>query len=102
MPFFGRSSSADQRKAQEWAQWFAQRNPLAIVSFVLGVFSFIEFGVLLVFGVAGIVLGVLSLRQLRNPAANDLRTKGHFLAWAGIGLSVASLIIAIFFLRVLG
>src|SRR5438477_8772767 len=64
MALFGRPTAEDDRKAREWAQWFAQRNPLAIASLVLGIFSFIEFGALIIFGVAGIVLGVIALIQL--------------------------------------
>jgi hypothetical protein len=64
MPLFGRPSAEDDRKAQEWAEWFAQRNPLAIASLVLSLFSFIEFGALIIPGVAGIILGAIALIQL--------------------------------------
>src|SRR5436853_859203 len=99
MPLFGRPSAEDDRKAQEWAEWFAQRNPLAIASLVLGVFSFVEFGALIIFGVAGIILGIVALVQLsRRGRFSDHgsieRTKGRALAWFGIALSVASLVIA--------
>src|SRR5437773_95262 len=100
MALFGRPTAEDDRKAREWSQWFAQRNPLAIASLVLGVFSFIEFGALIIFGVAGIVLGIAALIQLGKPGD---RTRGHALAWSGITLSAASLAIAlILYLRVLG
>src|SRR5438034_7787566 len=109
MPRFGRPTAEDDRKAQQWAEWFGQRNPLAIASLVLGVFSFIEFGALVIFGVAGIVLGIVALTQLAQTrgrssdhAAKE-QPKGFLLAWTGIGLSVASLVIAgILYLRVLG
>jgi hypothetical protein len=109
MPRFGRPTAEDDRKAQQWAEWFAQRNPLAIASLVLGVFSFIEFGALVIFGVAGIVLGIVALTQLgrtrdrlSDDAANE-KPKGFFIAWMGIGLSIASLVIAaILYLRVFG
>ena len=100
MPRFGRPTAEDDRKAQEWAQWFAQRNPLAIASLVLGIFSFIEFGALIIFGVAGIVLGIVALIQLSKAVD---RTKGHGLAWGGIALSAASLAIALLlYLRLFG
>ena len=100
MPLFGRPSAEDDRKAQEWAQWFAQRNPLAIASLVLGVFSFIEFGALIIPGVAGIALGMIALIQLGKVGA---RPRGHALAWSGITLSIASLAIAlVLYLRVFG
>src|SRR6476620_5443467 len=100
MPRFGRPTAEDDRKAQQWAEWFAQRNPLAIASLVLGVFSFIEFGALVIFGVAGIVLGIVALLQLKHQSD---RPKGHGLAWSGIALSAASLLIAAaLYLRIFG
>jgi hypothetical protein len=56
------------------------------------VFSLIEMGVLIVFGVAGTVLGAIALRQLRKP--DVAKPRGHVLAWTGIVTSIASLIIA--------
>src|SRR3954463_13346412 len=96
MAFFGRPSERDEQKAQEYAQWMQQRNPFAIESMVLGVFSLVEFGVLIVFGVGGIVCGVVALRQLSSIDLEDPGTKprGHRLAWGGIALSVISLIVA--------
>ena len=94
-PLFGRPTAADDRKADACRDWLRRRNPLAIASLVLGVFSFIEFGALLLFGIAGILLGVLALRQLHtsHPAASA-PALGHRLAWTGIALSTASLVIA--------
>jgi hypothetical protein len=90
---FGRPSLRDDQRAEAYAEWLRKRHPLAIASLVLGVFSLIEFGVLIVFGVAGIVLGVMALVQLRGgtPAG---KTHGHALAWAGIVTSVASFVLA--------
>ena len=63
---------------------------------VLGVVSLIEFGVLLVFGVGGIALGIMALRQQSAVDPNDAEAKprGHRLAWGGIVLSTVSLMIA--------
>jgi len=143
MALFGRPTAEDDRKAQEWAEWFAQRNPLAIASLVLGVFSLIEFGALIVFGIAGIALGIVALVQLaraacpiasarpessptrdqlgpmdyadrkvpevvnalvyERPPIRPLPNKGQALAWSGIALSAASLLIAAaLYLRVFG
>ena len=119
MALFGRPSEADDRRAAEWRDWIRDRNPFAIASLVLGVFSLIEFGALIVFGVAGIALGVVALVQLRRaprgtppppavadqnrPAAASVydaddtpwpKTRGHRMAWAGIALSALSLVVA--------
>jgi hypothetical protein len=119
MPLFGRPSADDQRRAEAWRDWLRSRNPLAIASLVLGIFSLIEFGALLVFGVAGIALGVAALMQLRRvverpapappvhekspsvaaaeanpyeaPELDIPKIRGHRLAWIGIALSVLSL-----------
>jgi len=113
MSLFGRPTERDERRAREYARWLQQRNPLAIASLVLGIFSLIEGGVLIVFGVAGIALGVAALVQLRRaermtrnaPPAIDprtpidlpppIKTRGHRLAWSGIVLSALSLVIAV-------
>jgi hypothetical protein len=92
MPLFGRESESDNRRAQAWAQWVRQRNPYAIASVVLGVFSFIEMGVLIVFGVGGIALGIAALRQLARP--DSLQPRGRGLACFGIIISAVSLLMA--------
>ena len=95
MALFGRPSERDEQKAQVYAQWMQRRNPFAIASMVLGVFSLIELGVLFL-GVPGIILGIVALRQLARVDPNDLNAKprGHRLAWGGITLSFISLIFA--------
>ena len=69
MALFGRPSEKDDARAAAYRDWLRRRNPLAIASLVLGVFSLIEFGALVVFGIAGIVLGFVALAQLRRVNA---------------------------------
>src|SRR4051812_23575475 len=91
---FGRTSEQDEQRAIAYRDWLSQRNPLAIASLVLGVFSLVELGALVIPGLVSIVLGIISLVQLRR---NDSpRPRGHGLAYAGIVLSLVSLIIAAF------
>src|SRR4051812_22253492 len=103
MAFLGRPSQKDQDRALAYRQWLSQRHPFAIASFVLGVISLIEFGVLLIFGLAGIVLGVAALVQLRRPMAleggGSVRPHGQRLAWTGIALSAISLVVAFLIYR---
>lgn len=91
---FGRTSQRDEQRAIAYGEWLRQRNPLAIASLVLGVFSLVELGALVVPGIASIALGIVSLVQLRRE--NAARPRGHGLAYAGIILSVVSLVIAAF------
>jgi hypothetical protein len=92
MPLFGRPSAEDQARADAWRDWLRNRNPFAIASLVLGLFSLIEFGALLIFGVAGLGLGIVALRQLSPADASP--PLGRRLAWTGIALSIVSLAIA--------
>ncbi len=102
MALFGRETERDQQRAEAWAQWSRAQNPYAIASLVLGVFSLIEFGALIIFGVAGIVLGIAALVQLRR-GTDPARPGGQGLAWGGIVTSVLSLIVAaLLYLRVFG
>jgi hypothetical protein len=102
MALFGRESEREQQKAEAWATWFRAQNPYAVASLVFGVFSLIEFGVLLIFGVIGVALGVVALRQIRSGSDPD-RPNGARLAWAGMVTSVLSLVIAgLLYLRVFG
>lgn len=95
MAIFGRPTEQQEQRATDYAHWIAQREPMAIASLVLGVISLIEFGVLFVFGIAGIVLGFIALRRLRTGSA---RPRGHYLAWTGIATSLASILIAVVFI----
>jgi Domain of unknown function (DUF4190) len=92
MPLFGRETEQKQQRAQEYARWVQERNPFAIVSLLLGIFSLIEFGALLIFGIVSIVLGIIALKQLNDE--NPQQPRGHRLAWSGIILSAISLIFA--------
>ena len=94
MALFGRENEQEKARAQARAAWLNRQNPFAIASLVLGVFSLIEFGVLGIFGVAGVVTGLIALRQLRRADASTVRNAGHRLAWTGIATSVISLILA--------
>lgn len=91
MGLFGRQSERDERRAQEWGEWIRQRHPLAITSAGLGILSVIEAGVIPIFSIGGLVLGIISLKQLRGPSHAHLR--GHRLAWLGIVLSTIALVI---------
>jgi ABC-type branched-subunit amino acid transport system permease subunit len=94
MALFGRENKRDKVRAQAYASWLNRQNPFAVASLALGVVSLIEFGVLGVFGIGGIVLGVVALRQLASADDSVQRNRGHRLAWAGIIASVLSLAIA--------
>ena len=119
MALFGRPSAEDDRRAEQYKDWLQRRNPYAIASFVLGLFSLIEFGALIIFGLAGIALGVVALVQLRTAARTSAaatvfhsttsdqapvrKTNGHVLAILGIVFSVLSLIVAaLLYFRVFG
>ena len=92
MGLFGRETERDRATAEAWSQWAKRQNVYALVSLVLGIFSLIEFGALVIFGVGGIATGVIALRQLSREGA--VPPRGHRIAWAGIVLSVVSLVIA--------
>src|SRR5437660_745424 len=96
MALFGKPTREDDRKAQAWAEWIRKRHPLSIVSFVLGVFSLIEFGAIFLFGIAGVVVGAIALMQLKQ-AREPGPTNGHWLAVTGIVCSLASVVVAALF-----
>ena len=96
MALFGRPTPQDDARAAAYRRWLSSRDPFAIASLVLGVFSLIEFGVVLVFGIAGAILGIAALRRLRLRK-DPSRPHGHYLAYAGIGTSIVSLLIAALF-----
>ncbi len=90
---FGRGKRNDEARAAAYGAWLRRREPLAVASFVLGLVSLIEFGAVLVFGIAGAVLGVAALARLKRSGEGA----GHVLAGAGIGASIVSLAIAAHF-----
>jgi hypothetical protein len=101
MALFGRPTAQDEAKALAYRQWMEARNPWAVASLVLGIFSFIEMGVLYVLGIGGIIAGVVALKKLSNPI--EPAKHGRRLAWTGIVLSASSLVLAtILYSRVLG
>ena len=72
------------------------RNPYAIGSLALGIFSIIEFGLIFVFGIAGIVTGVIALRELFAAKSDATQPQlGARLAWTGIVLSAISVIMGV-------
>ncbi len=99
MALFGRPSARDELTAAAYRDWLRKREPFAIASLVLGIFSLIEFGALLIFGVAGAVLGFVALSRLKKVVAinGGERTHGRRLAWVGIVTSLLSLLIAVRF-----
>jgi len=99
MGLFGRETERDRATAEAWSQWAKRQNVYALVSLVLGIFSLIEFGALVIFGVGGIATGVIALRQLGRPGENAERNDGRTLAWVGIVTSVVSLVLAVMLYR---
>ena len=101
MALFGRPSERDDARAATWAAWFHRQNPLALASLPLSVFSLTHAGTLFVDEIAGIVFGVVALRQLSRArgaadgAMPDAKTDGHWLAWGGIVVGLVSLATAI-------
>jgi len=96
MALFGRPSERDEAKAAAYRDWLLRRDPLAIASAVVGIFSLTHFGTFLIDAIAAIVLGVIALRRLADP--NRVGSPdGRGLAWTGILTAAASLIIAVHF-----
>src|SRR5688572_32207545 len=101
MALFGRPSESDSARELAYRLWYARQNPLALVSLILSVFSLTHFGTLWVDEIAGIVLGVVALRQIsaaRERAGGDAdadlpwfaRPGGRGLAWGGIAVGLVS------------
>lgn len=96
MALFGRPTENDQHRAEAWKRWLRRKHPMAIASLVFGIISFIEFGVLLVFGIAGIVMGAIAVAQIRRQRmrSDGQSIDGSGLAWWGIALNAISLFVA--------
>lgn len=88
---FGRPNPRDDAREQQTREWLQKQNGYAVASLVLGVFSLIELGIVPLFSIGAIVLGVIGLHQLRRPTGQ--RTEGRGLAVAGIALGALSLAI---------
>jgi hypothetical protein len=96
MALFGRPSQRDEAKAAAYRGWLLRRDPLAIASVVVGIFSLTHFGTFLIDAIAAIVLGVVALRRLADP--NHVGPPdGPGLAWTGILTAAMSLLIAVHF-----
>ncbi len=92
MALFGRPTPEDEAKAQAYGQWLRRRNPLALVAFVLGIFSLTHLGSLIVDAGAAVGLGCVALRQLRS--GSSAQRLGRRLAWSGIITGAISLMLA--------
>jgi hypothetical protein len=96
MAFLGRESERDQARADAWTAWVARQHPFALASVALSAFSLLHLGSIWVDELAGIVLGAMALARIRHARAGTIqgKTDGRPLAWAGIVVGVASLVIA--------
>ena len=94
MPLFGRPTPEDDQRAAQWRIWVQQRNPFAIASLAVGIFSLIEAGVIPLFSIGAVVLGCIAIAQLNR--GKDSRTLGHRLAVAGIVLGAVSIGISVY------
>src|SRR4051794_25551185 len=98
MPLLGRRSQTDDAREAAYRGWIARQHPLALASLLLSAFSVTHFGTLWVDEIAGIVLGVVTLVQIRRAGVDkrdDVRTGGRWMAWTGIGIGLVSLTCAI-------
>jgi len=95
MALFGRPTETDRRREAAYREWFARQHPLALASLVLSIFSLTHFGTLWLDEIAGIILAVITLAQLRNARrGGEGKTEGDRLAWAAIAVGVLSLALA--------
>ena len=100
MALFGRPSERDEARAAGWAAWFQRQNPFALSSLPLSVFSLTHAGTLFVDEIAGIVLGVVALRQLARLRRDgselaEPSAEGRWLAWGGIVVGAVSFALAL-------
>ena len=96
MALFGRPSQRDEAKAAAYRDWLLRRDPLAIASAVVGIFSLTHFGTFLIDAIAAIVLGLVALRRLADPNRVG-PPDGRGLAWTGIFTAIVSLVVAVHF-----
>jgi hypothetical protein len=93
MALFGRESEQDEARVAAYTGWFQRQHPLALAAFVLSVFSLTHFGTLWVDTIAGIVLGAIALRRLRQK--RDVGKGGEWVAWGAIAIGVVGLVLAV-------
>ena len=95
MAFLGRETEHDQARADAWTAWILRQHPFALVSAALSVFSLLHLGTLWLDELAGILLGALALVQIRRARERgEGKADGRAMAWAGMLVGVASLVIA--------
>jgi hypothetical protein len=93
MALFGRPTPQDEIRAASYREWLVRRDPFAIASLVLGVFSLTHLGTLFVDGIAAIVLGIIALRRI-SYGRDPQRPHGKWLATGGMFCAAASLALA--------
>ena len=93
MALFGRPTPQDEVRAASYRDWLVRRDPFAIASLVLGVFSLTHLGTLFVDGIAAIVLGILAIKRI-SLGSDPQRPHGTGLAIGGIVTAAASLMLA--------
>src|SRR3954453_21613999 len=87
MALFGRETNEEKARAESYARWVQSQNGMAIASLVLGIFSFIEFGVLWIFGIGGVVTGIIALQQLKSaPPTPSTQVAQPEIGKANVGL----------------
>ena len=72
MGLFGRETPEEQARVEAWGQWARDRNPYALASAALGIFSVIEFGIIPFFSIAGLVLGIVAAMSVTPPARHTM------------------------------
>jgi hypothetical protein len=93
MALFGRPTPQDEIRAANYREWLVRRDPFAIASLVLGVFSLTHLGTLLIDGIAAIVLGAAAIARI-SLGRDPQRPHGTGLAVIGIVTAAASLVLA--------
>lgn len=90
MAWLGRETEAQRKRVETWRRWFVRQHPLALASAVLSIFSLTHFGTLWVDEIAGILLGLLAIRNGRRESSHEVS-----LGYVGIAVGIISLICAV-------